>query len=76
VNGGNVHTLDVLDEPTIDLHIADVGCLVRVLHQLVDAGGKILAAGSPTEVADAGGSGACGIFHTARFLRTFLARAR
>ncbi|MDH4190210.1 MAG: ATP-binding cassette domain-containing protein, partial [Betaproteobacteria bacterium] len=36
--GENRHTLYVLDEPTVGLHMADVEKLVRVLHRLVDAG--------------------------------------
>jgi excinuclease ABC subunit A len=101
--GGRVHTLYVLDEPTIGLHMADVERLVRVLHRLVDAGntvvviehnldiiaegdlvldlgpeggdggGRIVAEGSPVEVAAAAGPRSPS--HTARFLRDFLQRA-
>ena len=38
----NTHTLYVLDEPTIGLHIADVEKLIRVLHRLVVAGNTVV----------------------------------
>jgi len=42
VGGEGKHTLYVLDEPTVGLHMADVEKLIRVLHRLVDAGNTVV----------------------------------
>jgi excinuclease ABC subunit A len=39
--GQSTHTLYVLDEPTVGLHMADVEKLIHVLHRLVDAGNSV-----------------------------------
>ena len=38
----NRHTVYVLDEPTIGLHMADVERLIRVMHRLVDGGNTVI----------------------------------
>ena len=90
-------TLYILDEPTTGLHFHDIGLLLKVLHQLCDAGntvvviehnldviktadwiidlgpeggaggGRIVAVGTPEQVARTAGS------HTGRFLARALA---
>jgi len=91
------HTLYVLDEPTVGLHMADVEKLIQVLHRLVgagntavvvehnldvmaeadwildmgpeagDAGGRIVAQGTPAQIA-----GRRQHSHTGRVLEEFL----
>ena len=92
----NIGTLYILDEPTVGLHVDDIGKLLAVLNRLVDAGntvvviehnmemikcadhvvdlgpeggdagGRIVAAGTPEQVASASGS------HTGAHLKPFL----
>ncbi len=99
--GRKGHTLYVLEEPTIGLHMADIVNLVNVLHQLVEAGntvvviehnldviaegdwvidlgpegggkgGRVVAAGTPDDVANAADQS-----YTGAFLADFLSERR
>ena len=42
LRGKPKHTLYVLDEPTVGLHMSDVEKLIGVLHKLVDAGNTVV----------------------------------
>ena len=42
LRGKSKHTLYVLDEPTVGLHMADVEKLIQVLHRLVTAGNTVV----------------------------------
>ena len=42
MRGQRNHTLYVLDEPTVGLHMADVEKLIRVLYRLVGAGNTVV----------------------------------
>ena len=42
IRGKRSHTVYVLDEPTVGLHMADIERLTAVLHRLVDAGNSVV----------------------------------
>jgi excinuclease ABC subunit A len=84
---GPVHTLYVLDEPTVGLHMADVDRLIHVLHRLVNAGNTLVVIEHDIDLGPEGGDGGGRIVdagpplelarraatHTGRVLSAFLA---